>query len=208
MRLVSAMYEDFHPFSSMEIFHDFYSTEDADDLTKDDVIIVHGGGDISPTLYNKRVSRECHATDVPTRRDRLEWSIMNRAAELGCPIIGLCRGGQMLTALAGGYLIQHIDNHYGNHHVVTRDNRIFSVNSIHHQMMVPDGTDHELIAWSKHTMSQQYWDENTLVNRDIEPEFIYYPGIKGFAIQWHPEMLPVEAAANKYLLSFIKDKIV
>ena len=207
MRLVSAMYPDYHPFVHMDVFDDFYTTENPEDITPNDVIVLHGGGDISPTLYNKKVSQHCGADEVPTRRDRIEWSIMQRAKKLKCPMIGLCRGGQMLTAMAGGYLIQDINNHFGTHSVVTNDNKIFEVNSIHHQMMVPDGTDHELIAWSKHSLSDTYWDENKLVSRDIEPEFIYYPSLKGFAIQWHPEMMSADSPANKYVLSFISKRL-
>lgn len=207
MRLVSALYEDFHPFNHMHIFDDTACAETPDDMREGDVLVVHGGGDISPALYNKQLSPMGNGDSEPNRRDRAEWSIMQRAKELACPIIGLCRGGQMLTAFAGGYLIQHINNHYGTHPVVTADNKVFHVNSIHHQMMVPDGTDHDLIAWSKHQLSDEYWDENRVVARDIEPEFIYYPSLKGFAIQWHPEMMAADSPANRYLMSFIHGKI-
>ncbi len=207
MRLVSALYNDHHPFHTMDVFDDFDCVHSPDELRKNDVLIVHGGGDISPALYNKRLSRMSNGTEEPCWRDEIEWSIMRRAAELQVPIIGLCRGGQMLTALAGGYLIQHIENHYGTHPVVTADNKVFNVNSIHHQMMVPDGTDHELIAWSKRKLSGVYWDEDKTINRDIEPEFIYYPSLKGFALQWHPEMMPADCTANQYVMSFIKQRI-
>jgi putative glutamine amidotransferase len=207
MRLVSVLYEDFHPFNKLDKFKSYYCIDNADELDSNDVVIVHGGADISPALYNKQLSFMSDAEAEPSRRDEIEWSIMQRAKQLGCPIIGLCRGGQMLTALAGGYLIQHIENHFGTHPVVTRDNKIIQVNSIHHQMMVPYGTDHELIAWSKHKLSNVYFDEDKNVAHSIEPEFIYYPSLKGFAIQWHPEMMAASTPANQYLLSFINERI-
>jgi gamma-glutamyl-gamma-aminobutyrate hydrolase PuuD len=135
---------------------------------------------------------------------------MQRASELGLPIIGVCRGAQMLCALAGGILFQHVNHHGGRHVVKTFDDREILVNSLHHQMMCPTGTNHELIAWMPQKLSDVYVDEDRLVPSEevvVEPEFVYFPDIKGFAIQWHPEMMQMDAEANQYVLNFINQKL-
>ena len=207
MRLVSAIYHGSYPFDNYFPLAEEVCTSDPNDLRKGDVLIVWGGGDISPTLYNKRVSRYTGASAKPSKRDEIEWDLMKAAKELCCPIIGVCRGGQMLTALAGGYLIQHVNNHSGYHSVTTVDHQLITVNSIHHQMMMPADSDHEVIAWASKVMSDVHIDEDQDIPVVKEPEFIYYPGLKGFAIQWHPEMMKAEAEATKYVCNFMKDKL-
>lgn len=163
-----------------------------------------------------------HRTTHPGgMRDKLEWSLLQRAIEKGISIIGVCRGGQMLTAAAGGWLIQDVRGHagMGGHEVETQDGKKFLVNSIHHQMMVPIGTDHELVAWSTERraekkatgpVSEAYGiDDNefwTPPEDWKEPEFIYYPKIKGYAIQWHPESMSGSSPATQYVLDFITKK--
>jgi len=206
-RLVSALFHDWGPFGSLPGVEDFAVVDHHSELQKGDILIVHGGADISPALYNKKVSSYTWAKEVPSRQDRIEFDLMKRACELEAPIIGICRGGQMLCALAGGYLIQHVNNHGGGHNVRTNEGRIIRVNSLHHQMMQPGNAKHELIAWADERRSDVYYDEDNLVEVDIEPEYIYFPDVKGFAIQWHPEMMDGDAEANQYLLKDIGERL-
>jgi putative glutamine amidotransferase len=140
-------------------------------------------------------------------RDRIEWALMQQAKALQIPIIGVCRGAQMLCALEGGILAQHVDNHSGYHDVVTNDGHTITVNSIHHQMMVPTNTAHELVAWTPQPLSEQYHDDVGTLVIEKEPEFIYFNEAKGFAVQWHPEMLDAHTPANIYLMKYIQDKL-
>jgi len=206
-RLVSGYYEDYYPFDSLGMFNSFITTQDPSELQANDVLIIWGGADIHPSLYKKGRSQYSWASQAPSHRDVIEWGLMQRAKELSIPIIGVCRGAQMLCALAGGYLIQHVTGHGGNHRVVTNDGQVFVANSIHHQMMVPDNTNHELIAHTEETLSSVYWDENTPVDRHVEPELVYFNDVKGFAVQWHPEMLELDSKANQYFLNMIEERI-
>jgi putative glutamine amidotransferase len=182
---------------------------DPQELRPDDVLVVWGGGDISPSLYNKKRGRFGGGSITPGERDRVEWALMQHARTIGIPIIGVCRGAQMLTALMGGYLIQHVNNHAGRgHDVITTDGEQFYVNSIHHQMMVPPSNgNYEIVARTPEPLSNEFWDEDENVTMEVEPEFIYYPDVQGFAIQWHPEGMRQETAANQYLFNFIKERL-
>jgi gamma-glutamyl-gamma-aminobutyrate hydrolase PuuD len=169
----------------------------------DSYLIIWGGADISPTLYNHPQSRRTHCYHG---RDAQEWSLLNRAVDMGIPVIGVCRGAQMLCAKAGGFLIQDVTKHAGyGHNVTTADGRSFPVNSIHHQMMGGyEELDHELLAWSSEKRSDGYiWkDDQTYTPPEgfVEAEFIYFPKIKGFAIQWHPEGMAENSRATQYVM--------
>ena len=207
MRLVSAVWGDYHPFNTLNLVTSMVETSDPDTLQPNDILVVWGGGDIHPSLYDKGRSRFSGAYELPSKRDITEWNLMQRAKELDVPIIGVCRGAQMLCALAGGFLIQHVQNHGGRHMVVTNDNQSFPVNSIHHQMLYPFNIEHEMVAWCPTNLSDVHYDVDTDIPMPVEPEFVYFPQIKGFAIQWHPEMLAIEAAANQYVINFINQRV-
>lgn len=170
---------------------------------KNAVLVVWGGADISPTLYGHAKSRLTWPSDY---RDKIEWAAMKRAVALGIPIIGICRGAQMLCALAGGFLIQDVSNHQGGHGIRTYDGSVMAVNSIHHQMMAGlENVEHELLAWvaPKNRSNAYLWkdDQEYVVPEGFkEPEMVYFPKIKGYAIQWHPEAMPEECQATEFIL--------
>ncbi len=204
-RLVSAYYDEFFPFDGLKEWESLFSTSNPGDLKEGDVLVVWGGADISPSLYNKEVSRHTGADDRPSRRDAIEWALMQRAKELGCPIIGVCRGAQMLCALAGGHLIQHVNRHGGTHAVITIEGDTFNTNSIHHQMMYPWNVKHVMLASIKEQLSDVHMDVNTNVEVPEEPEFVYFPEVKGYAIQWHPEMMHSHSPATQYIFNKFKE---
>lgn len=154
-------------------------------------LVIWGGEDISPSIYNHAVSSYTGAFEALSRRDRIEVDAARRCIGLGIPLIGVCRGAQLLCALAGGFLIQHVDRHTNSHMIETKDGRHIMSSSVHHQMMYPYDVEHELVAWATPRRSTVYITE---ADRDYEPmreheepEIVWFPKIKGLAIQGHPE---------------------
>lgn len=170
----------------------------------DSALIIWGGADIDPALYNHEVSR--HTWNSPAR-DYTEWALVQSAIKKGIPIIGVCRGAQMLCAAAGGYLYQHTTHHAGSEHqVTTYQGDTFWTNSIHHQMMGGlDMIDHELLAWATKKHSTIYIVGNKEVEGpEKEPEMVWFPKIKGLAIQWHPEGMQRQSEATKFILNEVE----
>lgn len=206
MKIYSAIYPGFHPLDTFFPDAECVTVTKPEEMDEPGILIIHGGADISPSLYKRKLSTRTWASDVPSNRDQLEWALINSAKEKNVFVFGICRGAQLLCAAAGGYLIQDVTNHAGEDHtVVDKDGEEFYVNSIHHQMCVPFEVDHQLLAWTKR--SDYYYDEDKKVELDIEPEAVYYPGL-GMGVQWHPEMLSHYDESNRWvkqqLLNYIK----
>jgi putative glutamine amidotransferase len=77
-------------------------------------LILTGGGDIDPTLYkNNDNAGVCQ--DIDQNRDRLEKALINEALAMKMPILGICRGEQMLNVVLGGSLISDISSFKKSH---------------------------------------------------------------------------------------------
>lgn len=172
-------------------------------------LVIWGGEDISPSLYRSPLSPSGHGAIAPSSRDRLEATACLAAIRRGIPIIGVCRGAQLLCALAGGKLIQDVDGHFGNHKITTDDGREMITSSVHHQMLYPWDVEHELIAWSTNRRSSHYetgdgQDEITdRAAKMVEPEIVYFPKIKGLAIQGHPEFMRDDCEFVQYCMELV-----
>ena len=185
-------------------------------LSTADAFLLWGGTDIHPSFYNQQPHRFSGAPTLPSDRDMWEWKAMKYCKANNIPIIGVCRGAQFMCAFAGGSLIQHVTGHTnGGHDVITADGEIFEVTSSHHQMLDLDGTNHELIAWAPKRLSSVYYGQQNVSAPHIasavmsetlkEPEVVFFPEIKGLAIQGHPEWANPDSMFVKKTLEWTVD---
>ncbi len=73
-----------------------------------DGLLVAGGGDISPALYGEPEREE--TVGVRPGRDGFELALTRAALERDLPLLGICRGMEMLNVARGGTLVQEIEN--------------------------------------------------------------------------------------------------
>jgi putative glutamine amidotransferase len=166
-------------------------------LPRLDGLILSGGGDINPAMYGAR--RDPATGPANTVRDDAELSLAQHALEGGLPLLGICRGLQVINVALGGTLIQHLpdltgnDSHspdpggYGTHKVSVAPGSQLAgilgrteaaVPTHHHQAVERLGTGLVATAWT---------DDGVIEAAEFEaPES--GPG-RAFAIavQWHPE---------------------
>lgn len=79
-------------------------------LTQVDAIILSGGGDLNPLLIGEEPIPQLHS--VNAERDQSELKLIDQALRLQIPILGICRGIQMLVAAMGGELYQDLSAQY------------------------------------------------------------------------------------------------
>jgi len=152
-----------------------------------------GGEDVSPKLYGEP---QLPATYSSWDRDAEEYDIFKKIRKAEIPMVGICRGAQFLCVMAGGKLVQHVDNHAGSHHaMLTHDGRKLDVNSLHHQMQYPPASA-KVLGWAETRLSNRYLGVSTPPEK--ENEVVYYPNINALGIQYHPEMMSGHSEGWKY----------
>ena len=194
-------------------FSDFiHNVVETTKIEEAELLIFRGGADINPELYGEK---EGNFTHIDIQKDAYEIAHFQYALENNIPMLGICRGGQLLTVLSGGSLIQHVTNH-SQEHVVTDINKdSYMMSSSHHQMFYPfdmNPKDYKLIAWTKYNRSNTYLDGDNKRHKfdgtkQVEPEVVWYPNTKCLAIQGHPEWIKhlthTINIVNKYIDTYI-----
>jgi putative glutamine amidotransferase len=155
-----------------------------------DALLITGGKDVDPAAYGQ----EPHpATDQPGReRDAWEFTLLNEALKRELPVLGICRGAQVLNVALGGTLEQHLPDVIG-HSGHRAGNAVFTtlpvrtVPGTRLAELVGETVDakcyhHQAVAELGEGLIVSAWDADGVV------EALELPG-NGFvlAVQWHPE---------------------
>lgn len=179
-------------------------------LKRCNLVIFTGGEDINPDMYGETRHKTTYSNPD---RDIREELVFKKALDSGIPMLGICRGAQLLNVLNGGKLIQHVNNHRNGDHIMKTENTTYKVNSTHHQMMYPYNMHprtYDILGYSRY-VSDEYW-KNARTQYDmrglVEPEIVYFPYTHCLAVQFHPETLPNTNRAKKYVTDLVKSVLL
>jgi gamma-glutamyl-gamma-aminobutyrate hydrolase PuuD len=180
------------------------------DIDEADFVALPGGADIDPSLYG----HERHPkTFTSVHSDESDMDLYDQATARDLPIVGICRGAQLLCALTGGTLYQHVDGHsgYSHHHVVDlRTEKMHVVNSLHHQMMRPS-EDAQILAVASESTYREYMDGDIVQReesrRGEDVEVVWFPTVKGLGFQGHPEMAKLDSECVEYFFQLFNEFI-
>ncbi|QEC46357.1 gamma-glutamyl-gamma-aminobutyrate hydrolase family protein [Baekduia soli] len=86
----------------------------ADLVRRLDGVVVAGGDDVDPRLYGSRPG--LHATHIDPDRDAFELELIELALRQNTPLLGICRGCQLLNVVRGGTLVDHLPLDAGEAH--------------------------------------------------------------------------------------------
>lgn len=86
----------------------------AEQLKELDGVVLPGGGDLDPRLYGEEPGAACY--DVNVAQDALDVAVARGTIDAGLPLLGICRGHQLLNVLYGGTLVQDMADGPVTHH--------------------------------------------------------------------------------------------
>lgn len=200
-KLIHATYTERNPFKCVGDTHEIATPTK---LQSHHVLILWGGIDVDTNLYGETPNNYCANSQHGYLRDLKEIALIKKAVELNIPIIGICRGAQLLCVHTGGTLVQHIFDHTNNclHNILTEDGQTLLTNSDHHQALNLTNEDQKLIAWSKGTFGIDQHNNSFFVKKI--PEIVHFPKIRALGIQGHPEWAGMPKETNKYIDNLIK----
>jgi putative glutamine amidotransferase len=159
-----------------------------------DGLILAGGADIDPASYGAQAHPETNGT-VP-ERDRVELALTRRAIERDLPVLGICRGMQLLNVALGGTLAQHVPDEVG-HEDHRRTLGSFE-NSDHDVQLTPGSLAARAAGEELHGVKSHHHQGVAEVGERLEitglsvldqlPEAIEAPAQRFcLGVQWHPE---------------------
>ena len=206
MKLCQVLYGHEDPF---DVFKSTFTTKNLNDLTADCALLLHGGEDISTSIYNEQNSSYCRTSIRPSYRDSIEMGFIKKAISLNIPIIGICRGAQLICAMDGGSLVQHIEGHRGGSHTITdvASGLKYQANSAHHQMLKLNKKNGNTLLALCEDEVVGYGEGDRPAVYDHVPEVVYFPKMRAIGIQGHPEWMP-GTDFTKYCASMIKKYIL
>lgn len=147
-------------------------------------LVLWGGTDVGSSYYKEERSRYAQHPDI--NRDRGEFAYVAKAAKDDVPVVGVCRGAQLLCVFNEGSLHQHTKPHTQTHSLVTYDGHEFPhVQAGHHQIMRPKGR-HIVLAWNPSPV-RIYNEDDSFYEEVDTPEVVWFPEFQHLAIQPHPE---------------------
>ncbi len=83
-----------------------------DALSRLDGLVISGGPDVEPVHYGEQPGP--NTTVLRPERDSAELALLRRAMQIRLPLLGICRGMQLMNVALGGTLIQHLPDHVGH----------------------------------------------------------------------------------------------
>ena len=158
-----------------------------------DGFLFTGGPDVNPALYNEEMIPEC--TELSPQRDVLEQILFEEVTQLNKPILGICRGLQIINVLLGGSLYQDIPTQYK----ITSEHRMELPydRAVHSVTILPDTPFSALIPCKEIGVNSRHHQaikdlapalKSGALSEDGLIEAIYHPGMRFIlATQWHPE---------------------
>lgn len=149
-----------------------------------DGFIITGGDDVNPKRYDEENSNSNYNDLI----DEIDFKIIDYTYKNKKPLLGICRGIQVINVYFNGSLTQDIPGHF-NSHIVQYKTREFFVNSSHHQIINRLGNN--LIPLFKNGNAVE-----ALIHKE---KFI-------IGIQWHPERM-TDLVSN-FIFKYFKKEVI
>lgn len=173
-----------------------YRLDNLRELDRADGLVLTGGGDVDPALYH-RVGVDNLVRGVDSKRDEFELRAIKRALHLKLPMLGICRGLQVVNVALGGTLFADlVSSGYQNHR------QEGSVELLHSIAIEPDTVLWHIVGATKGDVNSAHHQAADVIGQGLRicarssdgvVEALEWsdPSFKPFLllVQWHPERM-------------------
>ncbi|MGW5458048.1 gamma-glutamyl-gamma-aminobutyrate hydrolase family protein [Streptomyces sp. NPDC003996] len=158
----------------------------AETVARLDALVIAGGPDVDPARYG--AEREPRTGPPAVARDAWELALIGAALDAGMPVLGICRGMQLLNVALGGTLVQHLEGHtemvgvFGGHPVKPVPGSLYA-GIVPEETTVPTYHHQAVDRLGAGLVPSAYAADGTV-------EAVELPAERGWVlgVQWHPEM--------------------
>ena len=153
-----------------------------------DGLLLPGGCDVNPSRYGKdRIPEET----VDDALDELQFGVLARFLEAGKPVLGVCRGHQLLNIFFGGTLVQHLPDAEKHASLPTGEDNVHPVSvekgsflaGIYGEACVVNSTHHQGVELPGKGLRPVMRSEDGVI------EAIEHESLPVWGVQWHPERM-------------------
>ncbi len=175
-----------------------------------DGLLLTGGGDLCPSTYGED-PKHPQVRYVNLERDRFEVALAEAVMKQGIPVLGICRGMQLLNVVSGGKLIPHVPDVYDElDHFNPEDRR-----PIHHKVSIfPSTRLHQImgaeeisvVSWHHQAICHvpAGWRLSACSADELIEAIEHETHPWAVAVQWHPEFTFEEAGHFQLFQEFVR----
>ncbi len=175
-----------------------------------DGLLFSGGGDINPAEYDGQAHPEIYK--VSAERDAFELNLARLALRSTIPILGICRGLEILMVVSGGKLVPHIPDEFGDA-IIHRAEQ--SRSAAHPVKVVPKtrlsvlfnrATEVEIVSWHHQAVSKapEGWQVAAQAPDGVIEALEHQHHPWAIAVQWHPELAPSDRSQQNIFAAFVQ----
>ena len=191
------------------------SADTNDRIEHCDGVILSGGVDIHPKYYEQSI----HYPNAPdkgfqTHRDDFEFDVLKKSLKHNIPVLGICRGLQLINVFFDGTLIQDLGSQNSTHQADQHDSK--------HNVKVEDGTIlHDIVKVNSGAVNSAHHQAIDRLGKDLAVNSYSEDGViegiewknknnKSFmlAVQWHPERMGFAGLNDSPLTKNIREHFI
>ena len=153
-----------------------------------DGIVIPGGCDLNPALYNEP---NTDSRDINDELDSLEENVLSFAVQYKKPVLGICRGLQIINVFFGGSLVQNVSDCEVHEHTGLND-------KVHETQVQDSSFLHEIYGKNTIRVNSAHHQAIKKLGKGLKPvqfckdgliEAIVHETLPVIALQWHPERM-------------------
>ena len=157
-----------------------------------DLLILPGGGDIDPSFFHQN---NAGSQNVDFILDNVQFSFLEAFVKMGKPVIGICKGMQIINVYFGGSLIQNLSEPSLSIHAYKEKDKFHWITALptpyeiffkhlnFPDTIVVNSAHHQALSKLGHDLCPIY------VSQDHVIEMVCHRTLPIIGIQWHPERL-------------------